>query len=126
MTVLRDGKTLELSVTIGNLEKAMHKIAASLEDRLGVVVRPLTASEDQRYNLEPGQGVAIASVKKDGVLGKAGFEKDDVILDINNAPVEGVDGFVSIAKALPPNQQAVIKALDHRTGQSGYVQVTIG
>jgi serine protease Do len=126
MTVLRDGKSIDLSVTIGDLETAMHKIAASLEDRLGVVVRPLTASEDQRYSLEPGQGVAIASVKKDGVLGKAGFEKDDVILDINNAPVEGVDGFVSIAKALPPHQQAVIKALDHRTGQSGYVQVTIG
>ena len=120
------GKSIDLSVTIGDLETAMHKIAASLEDRLGVVVRPLTASEDQRYSLEPGQGVAIASVKKDGVLGKAGFEKDDVILDINNAPVEGVDGFVSIAKALPPHQQAVIKALDHRTGQSGYVQATIG
>jgi serine protease Do len=125
LTILRDGKPVNLSVTIGNLEKAMHKIAASLEDRLGVVVRPLTAEESEKYSLEPGQGVAIASIKEEGVLGKAGFEKDDVILDINNSPVQGVDGFVAIAKALPPHQQAVIKALDHRTGQSGYVQVTI-
>ncbi len=126
MTVLRDGKSLDLTVTIGNLETAMHKIAASLQDRLGVVVRPLTADENEKYGVEMGQGVAIAKLDKDGLLGKAGFEKDDVIVDINNVPVQGVDGFVSLAKSLPPHQQALIKALDHRTGRSGYVQVTIG
>ncbi len=126
MTVLRSGKSIDLDVTIGNLEDAMHKIAASMEDRLGVVVRPLSADETQKYGLQAGQGVAIASVQSDGLLGEAGFEKDDVILNINNIPVQGVEGFVSIAKALPDHQQAVIKAVDHRTGQSGYVQVTIG
>jgi Do/DeqQ family serine protease len=125
LTVLRDGKAVDLHVTIGNLEDAMQKIAASLEDRLGVVVRPVTVKESQQYNLEPDQGVAIASVDANGLLGKAGFEKNDIILDINNEPVQGVDGFVSLAKALPPHEQAVIKALDHRTGQTGYVQVTI-
>jgi len=126
LTVLRDGKSLDLNVTIGNLEEAMHKMAASLQDRLGVVVRPLTAQESQKYGLEPGQGVAIASLNADGLLGKAGFEKDDVILDINNIAVQGVDGFVALAKALQPHQEALFKAVDHRSGQSGYVQVTIG
>jgi serine protease Do len=126
LTVLRDGKNVDLTVTIGSLDDAMHKIAASMEDRLGVVVRPLTAEESQKYGLEPGQGVAIASVESEGILGKAGFEKDDVILSINNIPVEGVEGFVALAKALPAHQQTVLKALDHRTGQSGYVQVNIG
>jgi serine protease Do len=126
LTILRDGKKVDLTVTIGSLDDAMHKIAASMEDRLGIVVRPLTAEESQKYGLEPGQGVAIASVDSKGVLGKAGFEKDDIILSINNIPVEGVEGFVALAKALPAHQQAVLKALDHRTGQSGYVQVNIG
>jgi serine protease Do len=125
LEVFRDGKSVTLNVTIGNLEDAIHKIAASMEDRLGVVVRPLTDQENQQYGLESGQGVAIASLNSSGLLAKAGFEKDDIILEINNAPVEGVEGFVALAKALPPNQQAVLKALDHRTGQSGYVQVTI-
>jgi serine protease Do len=125
LTVLRDGKSVDLTVTIGNLEDAMHKIAASLQHRLGVVVRPLTAKEVGKYGLGEGQGVAIAKLDEDGLLAKAGFEKDDVILDINNIPVDGVDGFVSLAKSLPPHQQALIKALDHRTGRSGYVQVTI-
>ena len=126
LTVLRDGKTVELTVKIGNLEDAVQKIAAALEDRLGVVVRPVTADESSRFGLQPGQGVAIASLDSDGVLAKAGFEKDDVILSINNAPVAGIQGFVSLGKALPPHRQAVFKAVDHRTGQSGFVQITVG
>jgi serine protease Do len=126
ITVLRDGKSVETTVTIGSQEEAMQKIAASLQDRLGIVVRPLTADETGKYGLEKGQAVAISKLDKEGILAKAGFEKNDVIVSINNIPVEGVDGFVSLAKALPPHQQAMIKALDHRTGRSGYVQVTIG
>jgi serine protease Do len=126
LTVKRDGKTVDLTVTIGSLDDAVRRIAASLEDRLGAVVRPLKAEESREYGLEPGQGVAIKSVDADGPLGKAGFEKDDVILDVNNMPVQGVEGFVALIKALPPHQQALLKALDHRTGQNGYVQVTIG
>jgi serine protease Do len=126
MTVLRDGKTVDLTVKIGNLEDAVQKIASALEDRLGVVVRPVTTAESQRYGLQPGQGVAIVSLKTNGVLAKAGFEKNDVIVAINNTPVEGVQGFVSLGKALPPHQQAVFKAVDHRTGQSGFVQITVG
>ena len=126
LTVARDGKTVDLTVTIGSMDDAVRRIAASLEDRLGAVVRPLKAEESREYGLKPGQGVAIKSVDTDGLLGKAGFEKDDVIVDVNNMPVQGVEGFVALIKALPPHQQALLKALDHRTGQNGYVQVTIG
>jgi serine protease Do len=126
LVVMRGGKPVDLMVKIGNLDDAIRKIAASLKDRLGAVVRPLTAKETQQYGLEPGQGVALSSLNKESALAKAGFEKDDVILDINNVPVEGVEGFVAIVKALPANQQTVLKAVDHRTGQSGFVQVTIG
>jgi serine protease Do len=126
LTVLRDGKQVDLTVKIGNLEDAVRKIAASLKDRLGAVVRPLTAEETQQFGLEPGQGVALGTLDAGSVLAKAGFEKDDVILDVNNVPVEGVEGFVALVKALPPHQQALLKAVDHRTGQSGFVQVTIG
>jgi serine protease Do len=126
LIVVRDGQPVDVMVKIGNLEDAVRKIAASLKDRLGAVVRPLTAEETQQFGLEPGQGVALGALNAESVLAKAGFEKDDVILDVNNVPVEGVEGFVALVKALPPHQQALLKAVDHRTGQSGFVQVTIG
>ncbi len=126
LTIVRNGKQEDLSVTIGNLDDAIMKIAASVEDRVGAVVRTLTEEETRQYGLEPGQGVAIASLKDKGALAQAGFEKDDVILEVDNVGVEGVEGFVGLVEALPARQQALLKALDHRTGQSGFVQVTIG
>ena len=126
LTVSRDGKAIDLSVTIGSLDDAVRRIAASLEDRLGVVLRPLKSDEVREYGLNSGIGVAIASVDADGPMGTVGFEKDDVILGVNNTPVHGVEGFVSLIKSLPPHQRVLLKALDHRTGQGGLVQVTVG
>jgi len=126
LTVARDGKPIDLTVTIGSMEDAVRRIAASLEDRLGAVVRPLKANETREYGLDPGQGVAIASVDKGGPLDTVGFENDDVILDVNNAPVQGVEAFAGMIQSMPPHQQIMIKALDHRTGKTGFVQVTIG
>ena len=125
LEVNRDGKTVKLAVVIGNLEDAVRRIAASLEDRLGVVVRPLKADERSKYDLQGDQGVAIGKIDQGGPLQSAGFEKDDIILDVNNMPVNGVEGFVALIKSVPANQQILIKALDHRTGQSGFVQVTL-
>jgi hypothetical protein len=41
-------------------------------------------------------------------------------------PVIGVEGLAQITKALPTHQQVLVKALDHRSGESGYVKVMIG
>jgi hypothetical protein len=65
-------------------------------------------------------------VDKESPLAVVGFEKEDVILDVNNMPVRGVEGFVALIQALPHHQPLLFKALDHRTGRSGFVQVTIG
>jgi serine protease Do len=125
LTVLRDGKKVDLTAKIGDLEDAMKKIAASLEQRIGAIVRPLTDEERGKYNLESGIGVAINTLDADGVLATAGFEKDDVIVEINNIQVQGVEGFVALVKALPPHHQALLGAVDHRSGQGGYVQVMV-
>ena len=126
LTVDRAGKSVDLSVTVGSMDDALRRIAASLEDRLGAVVRPLKTDECKQYGLEAGSGVAVASLDRGGPLESVGFETDDVILGINNMPVQGVEGFVALVKSVPPHQAVLIKALDHRTGQQGVVQVTLG
>jgi serine protease Do len=125
VTVWREGKERWFTVKIGSLEDATRMLAASVRERLGVVVRPVTEKEAQKYQLDPQEGVAISSVDPKGPLGEAGFEVNDIILDINNASVEGVEGFVDMVNALPHNQRIVIKALDHRTGDTGYLEVNI-
>jgi serine protease Do len=125
VTVWRDGKQQSFTVKIGSLEDATKMLAASVRERLGVVVRPVTEKEAQKYQLDPQEGVAISSVDPKGPLGEAGFEVNDIILEINDQSVEGVEGFVNLVNGLPHHQRIVIKALDHRSGDTGYLEVNI-
>ncbi len=125
VTVVRKGERVDFTVKIGSQQEAIKLLSASLKDRLGVVIRPVTAEEAQEYSLDEGEGVAIESLESDGLLAEAGFEVGDIILEINGQPVKGVEGFVALVNQLQHNQKIVLFALDQRTGQTGYVQVKI-
>jgi S1-C subfamily serine protease len=125
VTVLRKGKPIDLTVNIGNLEEAVEKMAAAVQGRLGVVVRPVTAQEAQRYGMQTPMGVAIQSLTKDGVLAKAGFETDDIILGINKIPIEDISSFVGTVQNLKSGKRAQFTVVDHRSGQVGNILVSI-
>jgi serine protease Do len=126
ITVLRGGKKEEFTVKIGNLEEGMKIMAAAVGERFGLEVRPVTPAEVQKYGLSSNQGVVITRVDPKGPFGQAGFEVNDMILQIENLPIEGLDGFVSVMSALKPNQKISVTALDHRTGNVGTIMVTLG
>lgn len=121
----RDKKPVEVTVKIGNLEELAKKLAAIVKKRLGVEVAPVTPQEENKYGLHSTAGVSIQWIDPAGPLGKAGFEKGDLILAVDRQPVEDVDSFVNMINSLPPHQKAVLLGVDHRTGNTGYVQVEI-
>ncbi len=125
VAVLRGGKKTELTVRIGSMEEATKLLAVSVRERLGVEVRSPNAAEVGKYGLDPNQGVVITWEDPKGPLAKAGFEKDDMILAIDNQPIGSVEAFVNLASMLKPKQTLSILALDHRTGNTGTIQVTI-
>ena len=125
VVVMRKGEKKDLTVEVGSQQKAIELLSSSLKGRLGVVVRPVTAKEAQEYGLDEGEGVAIKSLEKNGLLAQAGFEVGDIILEVNGNPVYGVDSFVGQVDQLHNNQKIVLFALDQRTGQTGYVQLRI-
>ena len=86
-------------------------------------LEPVTEAE--KDGLQSNQGVVIATVEPKGPLGEAGFEEGDIILAINNQPVEGMEGFVSLASSLKANQKITLLALDHRTGNTGTMRVEV-
>ena len=100
-------------------------LAASLNKRLGVVVRPVSDKEAQQYGLQGPKGVSIKSLQADGLMGKAGFEVDDIILAVNGQPVSDVQRFVNLVESLKPHQWVQFLVLDHRTGQTGYIRVMV-
>jgi serine protease Do len=123
--VLRSGKKEELTVKIGSLESANDILAKTVKERLGVEVRDITPREVQKYTMDSKQGVVITKVDLKGPLGGAGFEVGDVILGIENQPIDGVSTFIAIASALKPKQAVTLIALDHRSGNVGTIQVTV-
>ena len=125
LVVWRDGKKKELAVAIGNAENISKMLAASVNRRLGGEVRAVTPQEMQQLGLEPDEGVAIASVDRKGPLSEVGFEPGDIILEVDGQPVEGVESFLGIVNSLQPGQEVTMLAVDHRSGQSGYLQVVV-
>jgi S1-C subfamily serine protease len=113
-------------VKIGNQEEMNKQLAASLKERLGILVKPISDLQASAYGLSSSGGVMIHWVDPNGPLGKLGFEVDDIILAINDHPAEDVETFTNLVDSLPHGQTVVLIARDHRTGQEGSVQVKLG
>jgi len=125
ITLLRNGNQKEVQVRIGGEKDATNAMIGLLKQRLGAELRPPTPAEIERYGLTSGFGVMINSVDPGGPLGRAGFEKADGILAIEGQPASGIDGLAAIVSMLKPGEKASLLALDHRTGNTGTVTVTV-
>ncbi|MFB3885680.1 MAG: trypsin-like peptidase domain-containing protein [Thermodesulfobacteriota bacterium] len=125
ITFLRGGKKEELTAKVGSLEEATKILALSVKERLGAEVRPPNSFEVNKYGLNPNEGVVITWEDPKGPLHEAGFEVGDMILAIENQAIESMETFVSLVSLLKPKQKISILALDHRTGNTGAVQVVI-
>ena len=49
----------------------------------------------------------------------------DLILGINNQPIDGLQTFVAMVDSLKLNQRVTLVALDHSTGNTGNVMVVV-
>lgn len=125
VTILRNGKREELSIRIGNLESSTKVLATTIKERLGVEVRAISPKEVNKYGLDNKQGVVVTWVDPKGPLGEAGFEVGDIILGIENQPIESMENFIDLASSLKPKQKVTLLAIDHHSGNTGNVQVVV-
>ncbi len=125
ITIFRDGRKEDLKVRIGNLEEAAKLLSLAIEERLGIAARNLNSLEASKYGLNQNQGVIITKVNANSPLKEAGFEMGDIILAIDDQPVQGMESFIDLVSLLKPKQKISILAVDHRTGNAGTVQVEV-
>jgi serine protease Do len=125
ITVVRNGKREEVAIKVGNLETSTKLMAIGVKERLGAEVRSVSSAEIKKYNLDNKQGVVITRVDPKGPLGDAGFEVGDIILGIDNQPIESLEGFIDLASTLQPKQKITLLAIDHRTGNMGNAQIVV-
>ncbi len=125
ITVWRKGKKVTLTARVGSLETANKLMAESVKERLGADFRAMAAKDLEKYGLESKTGVVVSSLAQNSPLKEAGIEVNDVILGVSGQMVDDLDGLAGILSTIPPNQQVSFLILDHRTGNTGTVQVTL-
>jgi S1-C subfamily serine protease len=116
---------MRLSVVIGNPEETIRDPAFFIRNRLGVDVRPATLREEDQFGLDSRQGMVIVGLYPGSPLGGVGFELNDMIMEVEGQPVKGLKDFMDQIINLKRKQRVIMLGLDHRTGQTGFVQVVM-
>jgi serine protease Do len=125
ISVLREGKRQEFLVQVGSQEEQKKILSASLKERLGIVVRPLTSKEIEKYSLEAGQGVAVEQVAPKSPFTKIGFRAGDIILQVEEDWIDDPEELATLLTALPSKQKVSLLAIDHKSGKTGYLSLTL-
>ncbi len=106
LKLMRDGKTKNIKLKIGQLPEKDQSLASKDEPEdetegtvFGLVLRPLTDEELESLELE-NSGLLVLDAQS-GVAKAAGIRKGDVIQMINGEPVESVAVFTELMNDLP-------------------------
>ncbi|MFC5457443.1 DegQ family serine endoprotease [Prosthecobacter fluviatilis] len=114
MNVLRDGKTVNLTVTVkelpGDKVADATPAAGNKDDALhGVGVADLDQATREQLKVPSHiKGAVVASVDEDSVAYEAGLREGDVILEINRHPVKDAEQATALC-AKPENMVTLVK-----------------
>ena len=116
LEVIRQGQTIEIDVTIGELP-GDNELLAGLErpgeaEALGMTVENLT--DEQRKDLQVEHGVLVTKIGP-GPAQRAGIVELDVILQIQGTSVTDTESFLEIIKKLPDKSVPVLIKRDSRS-----------
>jgi Do/DeqQ family serine protease len=92
LTVIRDGREEAVTVTLGELPAPAAQAGGEAGDgntgSAGLTVQPVSPDVARRLELEPGTGVQVSNVDPSGPAAEAGFQRGDVIVEVDGAAVK--------------------------------------
>ncbi|MGB5538544.1 MAG: DegQ family serine endoprotease [Gammaproteobacteria bacterium] len=109
--VVRDARNRTVMVTLGELPEEGKELArarapeAAQANRLGITVTPLT--EEQINENGVSSGVVVSQVDN-GAAGRAGLRKGDIILSVDNKPVQDIKQFNAMVDGLQPGKSVAM------------------
>ena len=93
LSVVRDGTPMTLTAKVAALDAKEPREAESGErakPTLGLAVQPLTPALAQQLGVKATQGLVVQNVQDGSPAADAGFERGDVIVEVNKKPVKSV------------------------------------
>ncbi len=122
--ILRDGKRMDLKVTVGDRSEIWAdnpQIAGnrggqsgqgeSAGIRFGISVRGLSAAERSEMGIPGGAGVLITAVEPASFAEDIGIQPNDVLTEINRRPINSVDDIRKVQSSLKPGDPVAFRVL---------------
>jgi serine protease Do len=99
LKLIRRGKEMTVRVEVGELRDEEVAAAPAAGEDFGLSVQPLTPEIAESLGVDPGtKGVVVTGVEPGGVAEDAGLRRGDIILEINQQPVDGVSSYRNALK----------------------------
>ncbi len=134
LTLLRDGKEMELTATLDEFSAGDAKKAGQEQDdggggpssekqsgKLGLSLEPVTPQIAKQLGLDSdSEGVVVTDVDQNGPAAEEGVARGDVILEINKKTVKSI---ADVQSALGSSGNKPVLLLISRRGQTIYLTV---
>ncbi len=128
--VVRDGKTLNIKVRIGELPVDEAQKRASIhggdngaDDPLNMSVEDLTEMQRKRLDLEDRGGVIVSRITS-GPAFDAGLRRGDAILRLNHVKIKDAEHFRDLVNQLPKNQSVPV-LIQRRAGRPTFLALEL-
>ena len=122
--LIRDGKSLEVKLTVAD-QVALMEQRASRPDYalLGIRVDPVSVDLAHRVGLDTPSGVVVVEVVPGSPADNADIAKGDIIFQVDGAPVNTQDDFrLNVGQAIQAGN-VVVLIRDAQSGQTGFMEV---
>lgn len=135
LTVLRDGKSVDLKVSLGRRELAeggssssatVNSATETATDMMGMTVAPITPEVAAELGVSRDtQGLVVQSVDPNGSAADKGLAAGDVITDAGQQPVKSLADLEAQVKAARDAGRKSILILVRRAGEPRFVALSI-
>jgi serine protease Do len=130
VTVWRDEKRRDLSVTIAELEEEDEEVAEAPDQQpsaspeqsavegLGLAVAPLTPEVRQHFSVpDDANGVLVTDIETSGPAAEKGLRPGDVIAEVNQTPIASAAEIqAQVDKAREAGRKSVLLLIQNATG----------
>ncbi|MBU1206102.1 MAG: DegQ family serine endoprotease [Proteobacteria bacterium] len=123
--LLRQGERVTIQAVVSAYKPSPRMAADKLKNKLGVEVKEISILEARRQRLGSREGVILTKVDPHGPAGRAGLEAGDIILQVNNQAVRGINDYNRILEQVQRDEEILLLVRDMRTGDMGYLAVVV-
>ncbi len=108
LSILRNGKTMELPVQIGQYPTSAPQTVLVSGNKLGFTVQDLNPDLARTLGISDEKGVVISKVESNGAAAWAGLKPGAIIAAVNQQPIENVEQFNTALQGAPSNKPTLL------------------